>query len=403
LALLRQADVYPVNPRNDGVTADTFTIKTLATDKPAIVEALVGKFKQRGLVDLLPPLGFDGLASDAVDSRGIPAYKVITGNLGDDLLRPGTTGDARDYVGGVAILLENLSPAEPLSILTQRLDSMRAQPDFADTQSRSHEVRVLRGTSDAVESAVVLVNDPAASFFDNEQAWEQGVKLREWSLVREALTKTSTPASVDTFSPTIAATFKAQAVVTTVLSFLLLGIYIWIRFGAVSYAVAAIVPLIHDVFILIGLVALAGMLYESPTTLPIAHALGILPFKIDLNMVAALLTVVGYSLNDTIIIMDRIRELRGKMPHATKRIINDAVNQTFSRTIITSGTTFFSTIMLYMFGGEGMRGFAYVLTLGVFVGTYSSIAVTAPIVWSRRHDPVEPGDGIGSPSASPLA
>lgn len=392
LALLADADVYPVNPKSDGVTAHTFAIKTLATDKAAVVEALVTKLREKGLVELLPPLNFTGLELDATNARALPAYRIITGNLSDDLLRPGTTGavnDAHEYVGGLAIVLDKLSPAESLTILNQRLDSMRAQPDFADTLSRTHEVRVLEGTSDEVRAAVVLVRDPSITFFDNEQGWEQSVKMREWNLLREALTKTSSPASADTFSPTIAATFRAQAIVATLLSFLLLGIYIWIRFGAVSYAVAAIVPLVHDVLILIALIALAGMLYENSATQPIAHALGILPFKIDLNMVAALLTVVGYSLNDTIIIMDRIRELRGKSLYATKRVINDAVNQTFSRTIITSGTTFFSTIMLYLFGGEGMRGFAYVLTLGVFVGTYSSIAVTAPIVWNRRHDAEE--------------
>ncbi len=384
LELLRQADVLPVNPQSDGVTASQFTIKTLATDKDAVVEALIGKFNAEKLIELLPPLSFKG--SDQTEGRSIPAFRVITGNLGDDLLNPRFAGEAREYVGGVAILLEDLQPAESLPSIIGRLDGMRSQPDFADTAVRSHEVRVLEGDATHVRSGVVLVRDPAISFFDNENGWEQDVKVREWSLVREALGKSSTPASVDTFSPTIAASFRAQAIVAALLSFLLLGIYIWIRFGSANFAIAAVVPLVHDVLILIALVALADMLYNTPSTQPIASSLGFLPFKIDLNMVAALLTVVGYSLNDTIIIMDRIREIRGKLPFATRKIINDAVNQTFSRTIITSGTTLFSTAVLYMFGGEGMRGFAFVLTAGVFVGTYSSIAVTAPIVWSRRQE-----------------
>ena len=101
-------------------------------------------------------------------------------------------------------------------------------------------------------------------------------------------------------------------------------------------------------------------------------------------MVAAMLTVAGFSLNDTIIIMDRIRETKGKLVHASADIINSAINQTISRTVITSGMTLLSGIILYIFGGEGVRPFAFALTVGIGVGTYSSIAVAAPIVWSRK-------------------
>jgi SecD/SecF fusion protein len=101
-------------------------------------------------------------------------------------------------------------------------------------------------------------------------------------------------------------------------------------------------------------------------------------------MVAALLTIAGYSLNDTVVVMDRIRENRGKLPHATRSVINDSINQTFSRTIITGTTTVASCIILYVVGGEGMRAFAFALLAGLIVGTYSSVAVAAPIVWSRK-------------------
>jgi SecD/SecF fusion protein len=110
----------------------------------------------------------------------------------------------------------------------------------------------------------------------------------------------------------------------------------------------------------------------------------LLPFKIDLNLVAALLTIAGYSLNDTVVIMDRIRENKGKLPHATRDIINLSINQTFSRTLITGGTTMVSCLILYIMGGESMRAFAFALLTGLIVGTYSSVAVAAPIVWSRK-------------------
>jgi SecD/SecF fusion protein len=129
----------------------------------------------------------------------------------------------------------------------------------------------------------------------------------------------------------------------------------------------------------------------------------------DLNMIAALLTITGYSLNDKIIILDRIRENKGKLPYASYKVINDSINQTLSRTFITAGTTLFSTIVLYIYGGEGIRGFAYAFTLGVFIGTYTSI-VSSPLVWSRKQDKLGaerpfqtaatgPTPGQGSPGA----
>ena len=103
-------------------------------------------------------------------------------------------------------------------------------------------------------------------------------------------------------------------------------------------------------------------------------------------MIGAFLTIIGYSLNDTIIIMDRIRENRGKLDYASRTVVNLAINQTISRTVITSGTTLAAVIILYIFGGEGVRAFSFTLLVGVIVGTYSSIAVAAPLVWSSKHD-----------------
>jgi preprotein translocase SecF subunit len=91
--------------------------------------------------------------------------------------------------------------------------------------------------------------------------------------------------------------------------------------------------------------------------------------------------------------MDRIRENKGKLPHANRSIINDAINQTISRTVITSGTTLIAVVVLYLFGGEAVRGFAYAMLVGVMVGTYSSIAVAAPLVWSEEHERHHHGHG----------
>ena len=104
------------------------------------------------------------------------------------------------------------------------------------------------------------------------------------------------------------------------------------------------------------------------------------PFKIDLPMIAAFLTLIGFSVNDTIVIFDRIRELKVKTPHLTSQMINDAVNQTLSRTILTSLTAWLVVIILYLFGGEGLHGFAFALVVGFLSGTYSTVYIATPIL-----------------------
>ena len=106
-------------------------------------------------------------------------------------------------------------------------------------------------------------------------------------------------------------------------------------------------------------------------------------FRIDLNVVAGLLTIVGYSLNDTIVIMDRIRENRGKLSYASASVVNASINQTFSRTVLTSGTTITSAIILYSLGGTGIRPFAFTFLIGLIAATYSSVAIAAPLTWKK--------------------
>ena len=103
-------------------------------------------------------------------------------------------------------------------------------------------------------------------------------------------------------------------------------------------------------------------------------------FKIDLPMVAAFLTLIGFSVNDTIVIFDRIREIKGKTPYLTDKMVNDALNQTLSRTILTSLTAWLVVVILYFFGGEGLHGFAFALVVGFLSGTYSTIYIATPIL-----------------------
>ncbi len=382
LAQIRSAEVLPINAEEDGVTSDTFVVRTTVTDQSAVIESLTSAFQD--VLDIRPALEFARAEEPSV--RAAPVYQILDPRLGDSIDRPEMLNDVTRYLGGVAIVLENISPAQPLADLEDRIESLRGQPDFSDTTSRRREMIVMAGSPLAVTSAVLLVHDPATSAFDNEDQWWATVATREWNLVRESLTTPTTLAEVRSFSPAVAESFKAKAVASILLSILLIGIYIWVRFGSALYSAAAIACLFHDVLTCVGFVALAEVLWDIPTLQPALQSIGIMPFKIDLNLVAAVLTIIGYSLNDTIIIMDRIRENRGKVSFASRDAINSAINQTISRTVITSGTTMLSIVILYTFGGPGVRAFAFTMLVGVAVGTYSSIAVGAPIVWSKKSE-----------------
>ena len=167
-----------------------------------------------------------------------------------------------------------------------------------------------------------------------------------------------------------------------VLAMVAIVFYIWFRFGELKFGVAAIVALAHDVFVALGAVAVADALSDTS----FGRALGFSDIKINLSMIGAFLTIVGYSLNDTIVIFDRIREnMGGRRRQIDAHLIDASVNETLSRTLMTSLTTLVVVAALYAIGGSVIHGFAFALLVGVVVGTYSSIFIASPILldWQR--------------------
>ena len=161
--------------------------------------------------------------------------------------------------------------------------------------------------------------------------------------------------------PKVGSDLRRQALYVTLAGLGAMLIYIWFRFELI-YGVAAVVATFHDVIITLGFFSLLNK-------------------EITLTVIAALLTLVGYSMNDTIVVFDRIRE----NVHTTKRqefskLVDHSINQTLSRTILTSGLTFLAVLSLFLFGGEVIHGFAFCLVVGVIIGTYSSIFIASPIV-----------------------
>jgi len=198
------------------------------------------------------------------------------------------------------------------------------------------------------------------------------------------------------FGGTVAGETRTLALLATVASWVIIIVYLWWRFHSFTYGLAAVLAVVHDVLITLGAIAVSYWLAMIPG---LSTVLQIDQFKIDLPIVAAFLTLIGFSVNDTIVIFDRIREIKGKTPHLTNKMVNDAINQTLSRTILTSFTAWLVVVILYLFGGEGLHGFAFALVVGFLSGTYSTVYIATPILidWvATKTEPVKTGKQLAT-------
>ncbi|WP_437205542.1 protein translocase subunit SecD [Planctomicrobium sp. SH664] len=188
---------------------------------------------------------------------------------------------------------------------------------------------------------------------------------------------------VNTFDSSVAGDTQKAALLAIFLSLVAIVAYLWLRFQRVTFGLAACVALLYDVFLVLGLMAIGA--YLSGNTL--GQLLMLDDFKINLTVVAAFLTIIGYSLNDKIVVFDRIREVRGRNPALTEQMVNQSLNETLSRTLLTSMTTLAVLAILYVLGGEGIHTFCYCLTLGIIIGTFSSIFIACPVLlWLSRRE-----------------
>jgi SecD/SecF fusion protein len=292
--------------------------------------------------------------AEATENKTTPAVAAISGESVAKLRFPdGITGAALD-----ATLKQALTDAQlPEAVIDLSTDDPEYTP----------------GGGHPVKDWTVKISLPK----------EQTEKLV--GVVQQDLAATPVFPTANSIGGKVAGDTKITAFYALGVSTLLVALYIWIRFQNLIFGMAAIVALVHDVALSVGALAISFWL---------ANFFGFLlidPFKISLEVVASLLTIVGYSINDTIVVFDRIREIRGKSADLTPTMINQAVNQTLSRTILTSSTVLLVTLILYIFGGEGVHAFAYAMLIGVLTGTYSSVFIAAPILlWFRRPAPSGP-------------
>jgi len=280
-------------------------------------------------------------SSDALDAGKRAIVDALAGLFGAP-----PAGKADFNNSSPRTVAERLLAADPLVIGAKGLDAAaQTYRNLADAMVRYRdssrgglisdlgELRNVPGVTSAVTSAM------ASDFYVS------GYAIKNTEIV----------------GPKVGEDLRRQALYVTLAGLGAMLIYIWFRFELI-YGVAAVVATFHDVIITIGFFSLLNK-------------------EITLTVIAALLTLVGYSMNDTIVVFDRIRE----NVHANKReefgtLVNHSINQTLSRTILTSGLTFLAVLSLFLFGGEVIHGFAFTLVVGVIIGTYSSIFIASPIV-----------------------
>ncbi len=244
--------------------------------------------------------------------------------------------------------------------------------------NRIRQAMAAAGVKDASIQTIHSVDDPNGNDVlislpeqHNENALDQG-REEIVAALHARYDNPFTVRNVQVVGPTVGHQLERQAGLATLYSMAGMLVYLWFRFQLI-YGVAAVVACFHDTLITVGAFALTNQ-------------------EISLTVIAAILTLVGYSMNDTIVVFDRIREnLRLSRREPLSDLVNRSINQTLSRTVLTSGLTFLTVLSLYVFGGQVLRGFSFALVVGILIGTYSSIAVASPMLvawqeWRARRE-----------------
>ncbi len=250
-----------------------------------------------------------------------------------------------DFVGGTIIQLQFQKDID-VGTIRNSLSSVNLGNSEIKMFGNTREILIKAEIQRGGENTAVLIQDVLSrDFLDNPY------EIRR----------------VEEVGPKIGRELVKGAILSVIFAFLLMGIYISWRFE-LKFAIGAVAALIHDVFVTVGIFSLLNVEFSLP-------------------VVAAILTLVGYSLNDTIVVFDRIREnLKLLRREKNEVIINKSINEVLSRTIITSLTTLFVIVIIFIFGGEVIHNFAFALLIGIITGTYSSIYVASPIVaaWKEK-------------------
>ncbi|MEQ1931290.1 MAG: protein translocase subunit SecF [Parvularculaceae bacterium] len=270
-----------------------------------------------------------------------------------------------DFRGGITI---EAADAEPIDVARVR----EAVSALGYGESKVQEIQGGELVGAVENGVVVVVEQSSADGAANADAGQQAVAAKVQEALRSVLGENVKFRRIDVVGPTVSGELIWRGLAAILAATAMMLIYIWFRFQ-LQWGTGAVIGVIHDTIITVGLVALFR-------------------FDFNLNVIAAILTVIGYSVNDTVVVYDRIREnLRKYKQMPLAELIDLSLNETLTRTVVTGGTSVLALGALVIFGGEVLRGFCFAIMFGIVIGTYSSLFVAAPFLlltgvkrdWSR--------------------
>ncbi|ACO34036.1 MULTISPECIES: protein translocase subunit SecF [Acidobacterium] len=330
-----------------------------ATDRAGLRDAVIEQYGSATDNEVLITLGEKATNNASLDQSRAAIVQTLARNYS----KTGSTAAGK-------LDLDNASKSALANWLDQQdpehlgTDNQNAQLKYAQQAAAIAAYRDAHGGLLNSVSELKSVADPAVV-----QALDQGAYLSGFAV-----------RNVEIVGPQVGAQLRHQALMAVLYSLAGMLIYLWFRFELI-YGVAAVVAVFHDTIITIGAFSLRDM-------------------EMSLTVIAAILTLIGYSMNDTIVVFDRIREnLRMSRREPLADVVNRSINQTLSRTVLTSGLTFLTALSLFFFGGEVLHPFSFALVVGIAIGTYSSIAVAAPMLVAYQNWRAKRGKSAALPAA----
>ena len=390
---LAGGQVVSIEPPAGGRDDTVYEVVVPNVDDESVTAAIVNRIGDN--LEVRRPSLFEGVDReyDAVEGAiAVPVTGDGPPDLGGLAVDPDLLAQAG---GGVAFVLRDLSPMLTAAELESRVTQQRLGGSYRGEGLRGG-VRVLAETFPAENAAVVFVaNDRFAYSDDAADDWRAELAAPAWAVVRDAVGDPSELEKVTNIGAQVAGEFQRDATIAIFLSVLAIMGYIWLRFGDLKYSTATVVALAHDTLFCVAAIGYAHLLADNV----LGGLLLLDPFRLNLTMVAAILTVMGFSMNDTVVVFDRIRENRGQYGLVTRRVVNNSINQTLSRTLLTGGTTIVTIAVMYVFGGPGIHGFTFAMLVGIITGTYSSIAIASPILLLGRRPQETPEHALATPAS----
>lgn len=382
------SEMNRLNVQQDKQNPAVFIISTSLVNKSLVKDILTAAVKDKNAVVSEPSV--DEVVNNAINAafgdmlatqKNLHPGIISVDKLTDTAVE--AAPELTNFLGGIRIAVKTEMPVAAGEIIS-RFKDLRFKPagqnlawyqdNLLTTDNRSLDPNTM------ISSFVYVSVLPDAGFRQISDEEQSIFVENEKTKVLAAASLESSLPRVTQIDPSLGSQAKIRGLIAIILAFLAIILYVWVRFGASRYGFAGVLALVHDVIIAAGAVVVCTWVVGTG----FGNSLLIGDFKINLDIIAALLTIIGFSINDTIVIFDRIRENRGRGGFLTPEVINNSINQTMSRTILTTFTAFLVVLIMYIWGGSGLRGFNFTLLVGMISGTYSTIAIAAPIVLLQK-------------------